>query len=156
MIGVDDRLSRCGLCFGIVKKQNHIVIERALIGFERQRIIALLRDDLCAAMVRSPVERHLSVTMVPFKVSTLSNFGTVVISFDWASVATCANISRCSEPHVLTMCKADLPPTRSNERRAQNLAINSHHALHLLGELGQKPLTMHRETDPGPVRETVG
>jgi hypothetical protein len=71
---------------------------------------------------------------VPFKVSILSNFGTAVISFDLASVDTCANTSRCSEPHALTMCKADLPLARSNERPITR-AIDSYHSLHLLGEL---------------------
>ena len=45
MIGVDNQLSWGGLCLRIVKKQNHIVIERALIAFQRHRIIVLLFDD---------------------------------------------------------------------------------------------------------------
>ena len=46
MIGVDHRLSCGGLCLRIVNKQNHIFMQRALIAFQRQRIIALLFDDL--------------------------------------------------------------------------------------------------------------
>jgi hypothetical protein len=41
------------------------------------------------------------------------------------------------------------------ERTAQNLAIDNHRALHLLGELSHKPLTMHHETDPIREPETV-
>jgi hypothetical protein len=41
-----------------------------------------------------------------------------VISLDLASVAICASTRRCSHPQALTMCSADLPLARSNERRS--------------------------------------
>lgn len=57
------------------------------------------------------------VTIVPFNESISSSFGMAVISFDFASVAICASTRRCSQPQALTMCNADLPLARSNERR---------------------------------------
>ena len=97
--------------------------------------------------MRSPVERYLPVTMAPFKVSILSNFGTAVILFDWASAATCTNASRYFGPSAGTMCKADLPRARSNER-AENRRHRQRPRLAAAGR-GSKPLTMHCETDPG-------
>jgi hypothetical protein len=44
-------------------------------------------------------------------------FGTAVISFDFASVAIWPSTMRCSQPHALTMSKADRPLARSCERR---------------------------------------
>ena len=41
----------------------------------------------------------------------------IIVSLDFASVATCASTRRCSQPHALTMCSDDLPLARSNERR---------------------------------------
>lgn len=57
------------------------------------------------------------VTIVPFSASIRSSLGTAVMSLDLASVAICANTSRCLGPQVLTICKGDLPLARSNERR---------------------------------------
>jgi hypothetical protein len=76
-----------------------------------------------------------AVTMVPLRASILSSLGTAVISLDLASVAICANTSRCSEPQALTMCRAD--PVK---RTAQDLAIDGHHTLQVPGKLRHKPL----------------
>ena len=57
------------------------------------------------------------VTIVPFSASMASNFGTAVISFDFASVAIWASTMRCSQPQALTMCSAEVFEARSNERR---------------------------------------
>src|SRR5450759_32022 len=58
-----------------------------------------------------------TVTIVSLSDNIFSSFGTAVISLDLASVAICASTMRCSQPHALTMCRADLPLARSNERR---------------------------------------
>jgi hypothetical protein len=71
-----------------------------------------------------------AVTMVSFSISMASNFGTAVISFDLAPVAICASTRRCSQTQALTICKADLPLARSNERR-KTLSIDGHHDLTL-------------------------
>ena len=80
-----------------------------------------------------------TVTIVPFSDNIFSNFGTAVISLDFASVAICASTMRCSQPHALTMCSADLPLARSNERR-KHLAVNRDHALAGLGKRRHEPL----------------
>jgi transposase len=72
------------------------------------------------------------VTIAPFNDSIFSSSGTAVISLDLASVAICANTSRCSQPQALTMCKGDLPLARSNDRR--RTSIYGHYALTLLGK----------------------
>jgi len=59
-----------------------------------------------------------TVTIQPSRLSIFNNLGTAVISFDLASVATCASTSRCSQPQADTMCSADLPLAVSNERRS--------------------------------------
>jgi hypothetical protein len=83
--------------------------------------------------------RAEAATMVPFSASIFSNFGPAAIWFYLASVAICANTRRCSQPQALTMCRADLPLARSNERR-KNLPINRHKTLAVLRELRHEPL----------------
>ena len=77
--------------------------------------LAALR--FCSAMARWQFSAS-AVTMAPWSVSSLSNLGTAVISFDLASVATCASTSRCRQPQAETICNGDLPLARSNERRS--------------------------------------
>ena len=51
-----------------------------------------------------------------FNDNNFSSLGTAVISLDFAFVAIWVSTMRCSQPQALTMCKADLPLARSNER----------------------------------------
>ena len=71
-----------------------------------------------------------AVTIVPFNDNSLRRLGTAVISLDLASVAIWASTMRCSHPHALTMCRADLPLARSNERRKTlpSIAITPWHS----------------------------
>ncbi len=113
--GIDGRLGRGGLGGGVIKEADDVIVQRALIAFQRQGVVATLIDDLPG---RGAWQCNASaVTIVPWSDSRRSRAGTAVISFDLASVATCASTSRCSHPQALTMCSADLPLARSNERR---------------------------------------
>ena len=105
----------------------------------------------CPYPHRLPIHRHrphdrarwqLSasvVTIVPFSDSIANSFGTAVISLDLASVAICASTRRCSQPQALTMCSADLPLARSNERRSTLPSIATT-PWHRLGELRHEAL----------------
>src|SRR6202042_2059664 len=81
-----------------------------------------------------------TVTMVPFSDSIASNFGTAVISFDFASVAIWPSTMRCSQPHA---CPCEGGGTDHVQgrlaigpvvRAAQDLAIDRHDPLALPGE----------------------
>jgi len=151
---------------GIVEKQDDVVMQRSLITLEGQGIFAALIHNLAG----DGAARQLSasaVTIAPFRVSISSSFGTAGISFDFVSVAICANTNRCSQPsaldriacfpsgairsrkdlaHALTMCNGDLPLALSNERRRTlpPIATTPSHCLHiactLLGKARHEPL----------------
>lgn len=46
MVGFDKRRSAARLQFRIIQEQDYIFVQRALICFQRQRIVALLLYDL--------------------------------------------------------------------------------------------------------------
>ena len=60
MIGLDSGHRGAGFQFRIIEKQDHIVIQRALIAFQRQRVVALLIDDLLgnAALAAECIRGH--------------------------------------------------------------------------------------------------
>ena len=77
-----------------------IIMQRALVALQRQGIVAALLNDLLS-------DHELAVQRVGghdrANASIFSCSGTAVISLDLASVAICANTSRCSQPQALTM-----------------------------------------------------
>ena len=46
VIGVDVRLGRRSLAFGVIQMQAHVVMQTALVALQRQRIVAALSNDL--------------------------------------------------------------------------------------------------------------
>jgi hypothetical protein len=76
----------------VIEKKADVGVERPLVPFERQRIIATLIHDLPGNVALALSAS--TVTMVPFNASISSSLGTAVISFDFSSVAICARTSR--------------------------------------------------------------
>ena len=72
-----------------------------------------------------------------------------MVWFDRASAAASTNTGRRSEPHALTVCKADLPRARSHERPRTG-AIDSPAPCTCAENSCPTPLSIDRETDPGP------
>jgi hypothetical protein len=123
MPGIDVRLCRVDLARRVIEQQHDVGMQGWLVLLQGEGIVTALIDDLLGdgaltvECVGSLPRRRPGVTIVPFKDSIANSFGTAVISLDFASVATCASTMRCSQPHVLTMCRGDLRLARSKDRR---------------------------------------
>jgi len=124
VIGLDIRLGRDGLACGIVEISADIIVERALIALQSQRIVATLIDDLLSDRTLAVSARRRSRSR-PSTTASSSNVGTAVISLDLASVAICASTMRCSQPQAADHVQGRLA-VGAIERSAQHFAIYRH------------------------------
>ena len=156
VIALDNGLGGGDLAGGVVEIADDIVMQRTLVALQRQSVVATPIDDLLGDLALA-VERVDGHDRAPglrrgrlFSESISNSLGTAVISLDLASVAICASTRRCSHPQALTMCSADLPLARSNERRSTlppafarpspGQAVDSDNALDGFGEPCHEPL----------------
>ena len=85
MIGINYRWRSASLTFRIIKKTADVGMQRRLVGFQSQGIVAAL-STIWRAIARWQFSAS-TVTMVSFSESIASSLGTAVISLDFASVA---------------------------------------------------------------------
>ena len=87
-----------GLCIGeaagfLLGDENlDILAQRSLIAFQRENVISLLVDDLCAMSRWHPIASM--VTIAPSIVSISRSLGIAMISLDFSATLTCPRTSR--------------------------------------------------------------
>ncbi len=83
------------------KQQYHIVVELALIGFQRQQVVGVLFDDGAGdrCLAADGVNGHQTAPQI----ERLQQLRIAVISFDLAATLRCPNTSHSAVAQALTM-----------------------------------------------------
>jgi hypothetical protein len=126
MIGIDDRFGRGGVASGIIQIQAHILVQSALVSFQGQHIVATLFHNLFGdrALAIQRIDGH-NCPLQRQHFQQLRYGGNLVRFLVGGDLRQ--NQASLAAPGALTMCKADLPLARSNERRNSfpSIAITS-------------------------------